>query len=48
MEGTPANIGVRKIKESLLELNQVENVHDLHVWSITSGFPALSCHLIVD
>lgn len=48
MEGTPTNIDVRQIKGSLLMLNHVENVHDLHVWSITSGFPALSCHLIVD
>ncbi|KRG13962.1 zinc transporter ZitB [Virgibacillus soli] len=48
MEGTPTNIDVRQIKESLLGVNRVDNVHDLHVWSITSGFPALSCHLIVD
>ncbi len=47
MEGTPTNIDVRQIKESLLTLDQVENVHDLHVWSITSGFPALSCHLTI-
>lgn len=48
MEGTPTNVDVRQIKDSLLALNHVENIHDLHVWSITSGFPSLSCHLIVN
>lgn len=48
MEGTPINIDVRKVKDSLLSLKQVKNVHDLHIWSITSNFPALSCHLVVE
>lgn len=48
MEGTPSYMDVRQIRDSLLALDHVKNIHDLHVWSITSGFPALSCHLIVD
>lgn len=48
MEGTPTNIDVLELKKALLGVNQVEEVHDLHVWSITSGYPALSCHLIVE
>lgn len=47
MEGKPENIDVEEVKQQLLELNGVLQVHDLHVWSITSDFPALSCHLIV-
>ena len=27
---------------------QVVEVHDLHVWTVTSGFPALSAHVVVD
>ncbi|WP_409291031.1 cation diffusion facilitator family transporter [Peribacillus sp. SCS-37] len=48
MEGAPSNIDVEKVKKSLLSIEEVKDVHDLHVWSITSDFPALSCHLTVD
>lgn len=48
MEGKPQNINVDKIEEVLLELRGVKDVHDLHVWSITSEFPSLSCHLVVN
>ncbi|MEJ6068728.1 hypothetical protein MT378_13355, partial [Psychrobacter sp. 16-Bac2893] len=34
--------------EKLLAHPQVQKVHDLHVWSITSGLNALSCHVVVD
>ncbi|WP_050182498.1 cation diffusion facilitator family transporter [Domibacillus robiginosus] len=47
MEGTPLNIDIQKVKEKLLSLSEVKGVHDLHAWSITSDFPALSCHLVV-
>ncbi|RBW68335.1 cation diffusion facilitator family transporter [Bacillus taeanensis] len=47
MEGTPHNIDIDHIKEALLEIEGVIDVHDFHAWTITSGFPALSCHLIV-
>jgi cobalt-zinc-cadmium efflux system protein len=48
MEGTPANIDVNKVKEVLLNIPDVKHVYDLHVWSITSDFPALSCHLVTN
>ena len=48
MEGTPANISLVDVEQKLLEHPQVQKVHDLHVWSITSGLNALSCHVIVD
>ncbi|KKI91229.1 zinc transporter ZitB [Bacillus sp. SA1-12] len=48
MEGVPINIDVEKIKEELLNFQGVKDVHDLHVWSITSDFPSLSCHLVVE
>ncbi|WP_050184310.1 cation diffusion facilitator family transporter [Domibacillus robiginosus] len=47
MEGAPLNIDIEQVKAKLLSLNEVKGVHDLHAWSITSDFPALSCHLIV-
>lgn len=48
MEGKPTNINVEEVKSKLMELPGIENVHDFHIWSITSEFPALSCHLVVD
>lgn len=48
MEGTPSNIDASALKKSLLSLGEIKDVHDLHIWSITSDFPALSCHLVVD
>jgi cobalt-zinc-cadmium efflux system protein len=47
MEGTPTNIELEKVKQSLLTIKGVKNIHDLHVWTITSSFQSLSCHLIV-
>ncbi|MFB1051138.1 cation diffusion facilitator family transporter [Paraliobacillus sp. JSM ZJ581] len=47
MEGKPDNINIEKVEQQLVSLDGVLQVHDLHVWSITSDFPALSCHLIV-
>lgn len=47
MEGIPNNIKVSEVEEKLLTIEGVEQVHDLHIWSITSDFPALSCHLVV-
>lgn len=47
MDGKPENINGETIKIALLKLNGMEDVHDLHGWSITSEFPILSCHLVV-
>jgi cobalt-zinc-cadmium efflux system protein len=46
MEGSPSHINVAKVKVALMEIPEVKDVHDLHVWSITSDFPALSCHIV--
>ena len=48
MEGTPEGISLTNVETQLLAHPQVEQVHDLHVWSITSGLNALSCHVVVD
>jgi cobalt-zinc-cadmium efflux system protein len=45
MEGAPGHIDVDAVRNALLNLPGVSNVHDLHVWTITSGFVALSAHL---
>ncbi|MGG3572550.1 cation diffusion facilitator family transporter [Bacillus gobiensis] len=48
MEGTPIQIDVEKVKNSLLAMDGVKSIHDLHIWSISSDFPALSCHMVVE
>lgn len=48
MEGTPKGISLETIEQRLIDHAQVQRIHDLHVWSITSGLNALSCHVTVD
>lgn len=47
MEAVPSRIDTRKIKERLEQISGVQEVHDLHVWTVTSGFDSLTCHLTV-
>jgi cobalt-zinc-cadmium efflux system protein len=45
MESAPGHIDVDQVRSALLELPHVADVHDLHVWTITSGFVAMSAHV---
>ncbi|MGA8942908.1 MAG: cation diffusion facilitator family transporter [Thermoactinomyces sp.] len=47
MEGTPVTIDHREVEKKLQDIPGVINVHDLHIWTITSGVDSLSCHLLV-
>jgi len=47
MEGTPPEVDLALLEKKLLEIDGVTAVHDLHVWTITSGLDAMSCHLVV-
>lgn len=47
MEGTPAHIDHERILATLRAADGVIAVHDLHLWTITSGLNALSCHIVV-
>jgi cobalt-zinc-cadmium efflux system protein len=46
LEGTPAHINLAAVEDAILDTSGVEDVHDLHVWTITSGREALSAHVI--
>ena len=48
MEGTPPTINARQVQAQLEQIDGVLNVHDLRIWTITSGIHSLSCHLLVD
>ncbi len=45
MEGAPGHLDLAAIQKALAEVPGVVDVHDLHVWTITSGFVSLSAHL---
>lgn len=47
MEAAPAGLDPDVIGRSLASERDVVEVHDLHVWEVTSGFPALSAHVVV-
>jgi cobalt-zinc-cadmium efflux system protein len=46
LEGTPSHINIASVKETILGIDGVIGVHDLHIWSITSGKDALSAHIV--
>ncbi|AKM18701.1 Cadmium, cobalt and zinc/H(+)-K(+) antiporter [Geobacillus sp. 12AMOR1] len=48
MEGTPAAIDHAEVKAALSGIDGVIDVHDLHIWTITSGLDSLSCHLLIE
>lgn len=48
MEGTPGHINIEEVKDTLLNIAIVKEVHDLHIWSVTSDFQVLTCHLVVE
>nr|MDA8353246.1 cation diffusion facilitator family transporter [Bacillota bacterium] len=48
MEGTPVTIDQAEVKKTLGAIEGVRDVHDLHIWTITSGLDSLSCHLVVE
>jgi cobalt-zinc-cadmium efflux system protein len=47
LEAAPSGIDTREVGERLARAPGVVEVHDLHIWTITSGFPALSAHVLV-
>ncbi len=47
MAAAPPGIDPGAVRRELLEQDHVLDVHDLHVWTITSGMPALSAHVVV-
>ena len=47
LEGSPKHIDVDEVGEALARYPGVVEVHDLHVWEVTSGFPALAAHVLV-
>lgn len=47
MEGTPQTIDAEDVLDTLGSIDGVTKVHDLHIWTITSGLDMLTCHIVV-
>ena len=48
MEGVPRGMDLSRIRSAVLELDGVQAIHDLHVWTVTSSLPSLSCHIVIE
>jgi cobalt-zinc-cadmium efflux system protein len=47
MEGAPRGLDLAQVRAAMLEVPGVEDVHDLHVWSLSDGYRLLSAHIMV-
>ncbi|WP_327351946.1 cation diffusion facilitator family transporter [Streptomyces sp. NBC_01304] len=47
LEAAPKGVDMAEVRAHMVELPGVEDVHDLHAWTITSGMPVLSAHVVV-
>lgn len=48
LEATPRGVDIAEVRRHILDVPGVVDVHDLHVWTITSGTPVMSAHVVVD
>ena len=47
LEATPDDIDLEEVRRHLIELPEVQSVHDLHAWTLTSALPILTAHVVV-
>lgn len=47
LEGVPKDVNLASLREAIASVTGVEEVHDLHVWSLTSGVNAMSAHAVI-
>jgi len=48
LEAAPEGIDLAQVRSHLLDSDHVHDVHDLHVWTVTSNLPTLSAHVVID
>jgi cobalt-zinc-cadmium efflux system protein len=47
LEAAPSDVDMALVREHLLDADYVVDLHDLHVWTVASGLPALSVHVVI-
>jgi cobalt-zinc-cadmium efflux system protein len=48
LEATPRGVDLGHVRDHIAAVRGVVNVHDLHAWTITSGVPVVSAHVVID
>lgn len=48
LEGSPKDVDLKELRAHIIGMEGVSDVHDLHVWTITSGMPVMSAHVVVE
>lgn len=48
LQGVPDGIDIQKVEAKIYGIEGVNNVHDLHIWALTSGKSVMSVHLVAD
>ncbi|HET7168970.1 MAG TPA: cation diffusion facilitator family transporter [Candidatus Limnocylindrales bacterium] len=47
LEATPKGVDLDRVRDHILDASGVDDVHDLHAWTITSGMPVVSAHVVL-
>ena len=47
LESSPPGVDAEQVGKKMADAEGIEEVHDLHIWMVTSGFPALAAHVLV-
>jgi cobalt-zinc-cadmium efflux system protein len=48
LEAAPSDLDLDEIRAHILQADHIHDVHDLHVYTVTSGLPVLTAHVVVD
>jgi len=48
LESVPKGINIKEVASAIKGIAPVENVHDIHIWQITSGMHSMTCHLVLE
>ena len=48
LEGTPRDVDMRKLESAIVATGGVDRVHDLHAWTLTSGYNAMTAHVVLE
>jgi len=48
LEAVPKHLDISRINNEIRKIKGVRDVHDVHLWAITSGMYAISCHLLIE
>lgn len=48
LEGAPKDLDLKALQQHMIETDGVADIHDVHVWTLTSGMPVMSAHIVVE